>query len=76
MFSSHGAVKAIDVALAATDDLSGYILCDAEPVAEVIESTEYNSLGERPILREIDYYTEVVDQIPAGTPLYKAKELK
>ena len=32
-FSSHGAVKAIHKALEATQDLSGLILCEAEPVA-------------------------------------------
>lgn len=32
-FSSHGAVKAIHKALEATQDLSGLVLCEAEPVA-------------------------------------------
>jgi transcription elongation factor Elf1 len=41
-----------------------------EPVAWVIECEEYNSEGERPILREVDYYNDVIDNIPAGTKLF------
>ena len=43
---------------------------EQEPVAWVVESEEYNAEGERPILREIDYYNQVIDQFPAGTKLY------
>ena len=41
-----------------------------EPVAWVIECEEYNAEGRRPVLREIDYYSHVVDELPAGTKLY------
>lgn len=51
-------------------------LDDFEPVAFVTECEEFNAAGERPILREIDYYNDVVDQIPAGTNLYTASQMQ
>lgn len=46
-----------------------------EPVAWVIECEEYNLKGERPILREIDYYNEVIDKLLAGTKLYTSASI-
>ena len=43
---------------------------EQEHVAWVVESEEYNAAGERPVLREIDYYSHVVDKLPAGTQLF------
>lgn len=46
------------------------IASEQKPVAWVIECEEYNLEGKRPILREIDYFNEIVDKLPAGTKLF------
>jgi hypothetical protein len=56
-------------ALAATADLSDCILCDAEPAAFVIE-------GDQDGHKDLDFLFSVIDQLPVGSKLYKAKEIK
>jgi hypothetical protein len=55
--------KAIAKALAATQDLSGLVLCDAEPVG-VIDEDDYARWG--------DIYADA--DVGLGTPLYKARK--
>lgn len=69
-FSSHGAVKAIHKALEATQDLSGLILCEAEPVRYIYKFLDDKG---RTIL---SMNLEREGQIPIATiPLYQARTL-
>ena len=60
---SHAANCPVGIALEATQDLSGCLLCDADPAAMVIGDVKGN-------------FAALLTAIPPGTSLYMAKELK
>jgi len=62
--NSVGNVLAIDALAAIDKDLSGCILCDAEPIA-VYHGSD----------KGVEQIT-LLERIPEGTELYKAKEMK
>jgi len=69
-----GPAHALEVAAARAKELRAQAaaLEAPEPVAWIVEGTEFNILGELTHKRDIDYFEDAIEFLPVGTKLYAA----